>query len=75
MKAQRPALPEVVAQSFPGQGEVEEDSQWVVAAAVLHGGVSPGLGLVWGLVGDVSSLFPSASTNVTERRALVSREE
>lgn len=60
MKAPHPALPEVVVQSFPGQREVEEESQWVAAAAAPHGGVSPeGIGLVWGLVGDVSSLlFP-----------------
>ncbi|KAF6106369.1 small nuclear ribonucleoprotein U4/U6.U5 subunit 27 [Phyllostomus discolor] len=39
-----PALPEVVALSFPGQCEVEEISEWVAAAAGLRGGSAGGPG-------------------------------
>lgn len=59
-KAQFPALPEVVAQSFPGRREVGEDSEWVAAAAGPREGVSPEAVLrVWGSVEDPSPiLFP-----------------
>ena len=41
VKARFPALPEVVAQAFPGRLVLEKDSKWVAVAAAPHGGVSP----------------------------------
>lgn len=53
-----PGPPEV-AKSFPGRCEVEEDSEWVAAAAALRGGVSPeALFRIWGSAGDLFPLSP-----------------
>lgn len=76
VKAQYPAFPEVVAQSFPGQGEIEEDSEWVAAAAAPHGGVSPeGIWLVWGLVGGVAPSFSSPHVRAQQREGPFSPAE
>lgn len=53
-----PALPEVVAQPFPGRLVLEKDSKWVAVAAAPHGGVSSEEVLrVEGSVGDSSPLW------------------
>lgn len=44
VKAQFPALPEVVAQPFPGRLVLEKDSKWVAVAAAPHGGSVGGPG-------------------------------
>ena len=75
VKARFPALPEVVAQPFPGRLVLEKDSKWVVASAAPHGGSGGGPGPHLGKENTGAEKGPGSGSKIREEAALAPHPE